>query len=301
MGEQTMQAIRCERCGSGDLAEREGLFVCRCCGAEYAPEEAKGMLPEGVRGTDMEETLKYARKALNREDWEEAEKYYHMAEQNAPYNMEAAFFSSYGKVMLSMRDSDFSERERRFAALNNTISVLGEYYERTSENKENVLFGICYYIGKLFEAGSCVYSTDVGHRAVGSLSWCRKLIESTANAFAAELKQIAQKHDDAYMQELIKKSKAYKFNSGCYIATAVYDSYDCPQVWTLRRYRDDTLAKTWYGRAFIRLYYAVSPTLVKWFGATEWVKRLWKCGLDRMVEDLNACGVKNTSYEDRRR
>lgn len=37
---------------------------------------------------------------------------------------------------------------------------------------------------------------------------------------------------------------------GCYVATAVYGSYDCPQVWTLRRFRDYTLAETWYGRAF---------------------------------------------------
>ena len=35
-------------------------------------------------------------------------------------------------------------------------------------------------------------------------------------------------------------------SGGCYVATAVYGSYDCPQVWTLRRYRDDTLAETWY-------------------------------------------------------
>ena len=41
-------------------------------------------------------------------------------------------------------------------------------------------------------------------------------------------------------------------SGGCYVATAVYGSYDCPQVWTLRRYRDYTLAETWYGRAFIR-------------------------------------------------
>ena len=29
-------------------------------------------------------------------------------------------------------------------------------------------------------------------------------------------------------------------DSGCYIATCVYGSYDCPQVQTLRRFRDDT-------------------------------------------------------------
>ena len=85
----------------------------------------------------------------------------------------------------------------------------------------------------------------------------------------------------------------------CYVATAVYGSYDCPQVWTLRRYRDDTLAKTWYGRAFVRTYYAVSPTLVKWFGETAWFKKLWRGKLDNMVRRLNAEGYENTPYRDK--
>ena len=88
-------------------------------------------------------------------------------------------------------------------------------------------------------------------------------------------------------------------SSGCYVATAVYGSYDCPQVWTLRRFRDYTLAETWYGRAFIRTYYAISPTLVKWFGHTEWFKKMWKGKLDRMVTNLNASGVADTPYEDK--
>lgn len=88
-------------------------------------------------------------------------------------------------------------------------------------------------------------------------------------------------------------------SGGCYVATAVYGSYDCPQVWTLRRFRDYTLAETWYGRAFIHTYYAISPTLVKWFGHTEWFKKMWKGKLDRMVANLNAEGVEDTPYEDK--
>ena len=84
------------------------------------------------------------------------------------------------------------------------------------------------------------------------------------------------------------------------MATAVYGSYDCPEVWTLRRFRDDTLARTWYGRTFIRLYYAVSPTLVKWFGETKWFKKLWKPTLDKMVRKLNNKGVEFTPYNDRK-
>ncbi len=86
---------------------------------------------------------------------------------------------------------------------------------------------------------------------------------------------------------------------GCYVATCVYGSYDCPQVWTLRRYRDDTLGSTWYGRMFIRTYYAISPTLVKWFGNTNWFKKMWKGKLDRMVAKLQSNGVEDTPYEDK--
>lgn len=86
---------------------------------------------------------------------------------------------------------------------------------------------------------------------------------------------------------------------GCYVATCVYGSYDCPEVWTLRRYRDNTLGSTWYGRAFIRTYYAISPTLVKWFGETKWFKKMWKGKLDRMVSRLQREGVESTPYEDK--
>lgn len=88
-------------------------------------------------------------------------------------------------------------------------------------------------------------------------------------------------------------------SGGCYIATCVYGSYDCPQVWTLRRFRDNFLAKTWYGRAFILTYYKISPKLVKWFGQTKWFRRVWKSNLDCMVARLKAKGIKDTPYEDK--
>ena len=106
-----------------------------------------------------------------------------------------------------------------------------------------------------------------------------------------------QKYDVSYNNPFNTEEKPS--TGGCYVATAVYGSYDCPQVWTLRRYRDHTLAETWYGRAFIRFYYAVSPTLVKWFGECVWFKSFWRPRLDKMVESLNRNGVADTPYEDR--
>ena len=102
----------------------------------------------------------------------------------------------------------------------------------------------------------------------------------------------------SHLPEIVARCKK-EIPDGCYIATAVYGSYDCPEVWTLRRFRDRTLATTWYGRTFIRVYYTISPTLVKWFGHTAWFKRIWKRTLDYMVNRLNTRGVKNTPYQDR--
>ena len=86
--------------------------------------------------------------------------------------------------------------------------------------------------------------------------------------------------------------------SGCYVATCVYGSYDCPQVWTLRRYRDYKLAKSVSGRMFIRTYYAISPTIVRLFGDTVWFRKLWRGKLDYVVRKLNTEGYMNTPYSD---
>lgn len=88
-------------------------------------------------------------------------------------------------------------------------------------------------------------------------------------------------------------------NNGCYIATCVYGDYDCPEVWVLRRFRDFTLDSTWYGRCFIKCYYAISPALVKWFGEKKWFKLFWKNRLDVMVGKLKENGVKDTFYQDK--
>ena len=83
------------------------------------------------------------------------------------------------------------------------------------------------------------------------------------------------------------------------MATCVYGSYDCPEVWTLRRFRDYCLTKTWYGRLFIKLYYTISPIIVHIFGKYSFFKEFWRRPLDRMVYRLNAKGFKSTKYDDR--
>lgn len=94
------------------------------------------------------------------------------------------------------------------------------------------------------------------------------------------------------------KSYMNENKQGCYIATCVYGSYDCPEVWTLRRYRDKTLYKNWLGKCFIKGYYFISPKLVSLFGETNWFKQFCKKKLDKFIVKLQSKGYENTKYFD---
>lgn len=313
-----MKALVCEMCNSPHLVKKDGMYVCENCGTRYTVEEAKRMMIDGtvdIQGTVkvdnssfVKKQLTNARRALAKEDWEEVEKYYNRVEEYAPSNIEAVFFSAYGKALLSFTDKEYYKRRQKITVLINSVSVINDYYEITTEDKEAVLRKISDAIEKMYEI-PYVYDPNSYGVSIGSKFWGVRLCNVVRKAFYTELQQIDNVHKDIpYIHELMEKNEhgmpesvpeSIDDSGPCYVATAVYGSYDCPQVWTLRRYRDYTLAETWYGRAFIRTYYAISPTLVKWFGHTEWFKKMWKGTLDRMVNNLNAEGVENTPYKDR--
>ena len=86
--------------------------------------------------------------------------------------------------------------------------------------------------------------------------------------------------------------------TGCYIATLVYGSYDCPQVWVLRRFRDYSLSKNFFGQTFIKVYYVISPIIVKKFGKTKVFNKFLKNILDSFVAKLESKGFENLPYKD---
>ncbi len=106
--------------------------------------------------------------------------------------------------------------------------------------------------------------------------------------------------EELNIDEVNNVSQIKKTNGGCYIATAVYGSYDCPQVWVLRRYRDYSLSQKWCGRAFIRVYYFISPFVVKCFGRTKWFQKFWREKLNKLVDSLKERGIKDTPYCDKK-
>lgn len=140
-----MNRLTCEMCNSTDMVKQDGFFICQSCGTKYSLEEAKKMMIEGtvdIQGTVkvdnssfVEKFIANARRAKEKGDWEEVEKYYNKVEENDPQNIEAIFYSAYGKAMLSLSDGDKFKRKQKFEVLNNSISIIDDFYD-TSKSEE---------------------------------------------------------------------------------------------------------------------------------------------------------------------
>lgn len=194
--------------------------------------------------------------------------------------------SYFDKIVIAVTIYQAAQRRQHFGMIENAFIRL----VNSTNNKEICIYNLTEnYSGSTAMIFGEVYKQDGEWKfnAVGQGTSDNSVVD------------VARRYGINWPQQTTTTTSSSSSSGGCYVATAVYGSYDCPQVWTLRRYRDNTLAETWYGRAFIRTYYAISPTLVKWFGHTEWFKNMWKGKLDRMVADLNSKGVQDTPYQDR--
>lgn len=76
-------------------------------------------------------------------------------------------------------------------------------------------------------------------------------------------------------------------SSGCYVATMVYGSYDAPEVLVLRRFRDNFLAHSVFGRAFIKWYYANSPSFVERYKDSHKINSVIRFLLNGLVKLLS--------------
>ena len=82
----------------------------------------------------------------------------------------------------------------------------------------------------------------------------------------------------------------YQETSGkgaCYIATAVYGSYDSDEVLVLRRFRDEILKPTKVGRKMVAFYYKYSPYLSKKLKLNSIPSNIIKFILNRFIKFLN--------------
>lgn len=344
-------AMKCPGCGADiEMDDSREFGFCTYCGTKVMQDKLVVEHKRNVKIDNSEFVQKYlqnAQRAKQKEDWEETEKYYNLVEQNDPTNIEAIFYSSYGKAKMSLIENDIFKREQCFKVLNNCVSIIDDNYSpEKAEEEEKIIKEIAEDVFNMI-SGDFVFTewkNQYGLVERTTKDKTYQLFFTLAVTFEESIRNIIANDNRKYLHEILiwefsvmclvnyintKAKKRYRIgiikeheeikkidptyvipkadsvkigtkDEGCYVATAVCGSYDCPQVWTLRRYRDIKLSSTWQGRLFIKTYYAVSPTIVKWFGETEWFNRMWKGKLDRMVERLQAEGYESTPYEDRK-
>lgn len=183
-----------------------------------------------------------------------------------------------------------------------------QQYSRVKSTANEMAANILESSQMLFKMGDAINEEFVGdeYNKIMLLCWktgIRFLVDSNIHSVLFDGKQTENRDKMVkkygHMIQVCDGSYKIPSTSGCYVATAVYGSYDCPEVWTLRRFRDNTLAVTWYGRAFIHTYYTISPTLVKWLGHKKWFKKIWKEPLDSLVRKLQSHGIEDTPYNDK--
>jgi tetratricopeptide (TPR) repeat protein len=133
---------------------------------------------------------------------------------------------------------------------------------------------------------------------LGALYLDGKLVSTDLTKAKYWFTKAAEQGNEVAQRNLNRVNERRSSSGCCYVATCVYGSYDCPEVWTLRRFRDLKLSKSWFGKQFIRFYYAVSPKIVELFGNNKWFNRFWKPILDALIRKLQNSGIDSSSYSD---
>lgn len=277
----------------------------------------------------IERLYEAARKAKSANIWESAQNYYTQIFQLDPQSWEAFFFTTYASAMTCT----IAQIEDAATRISNLIQPTIELIkDNVAQDKQKAAYSTivvdCMSAAELLCTSALNHYREHSNVAGTRGDYCRRvyacwrLLRNLADSLidlagkdqvlpiykrmntplfsqfmSVELVDMITNTIKKYEPSYESPVKGVK-TSGCYIATAVYGSYDCQQVWVLRRYRDLILGRTWYGRSFIRTYYAISPRLVAWFGDTVWFKKTWMGILDCIVSNLKTKGIADTPYQD---
>lgn len=281
--------------------------------------------------SELDNLYEIARRARDTNNSENALKYYDQILMKDANSWEAQFYVVYYRAMVCKIAEIGTSGVNINNALGSTLQLVKDYvsegqqeevileiYEKTSEIA-NILFrgaknwydGINYNVRGRFKAQ---YVNHVAPTSHIMFTLGDKLIEIFGDEYTGiavrswiqgiDLNKAGPSTNKQLIQIYSEKVKRYQpdfeapKSGGCYVATCVYGSYDCPEVWTLRRFRDTTLKQSIFGRTFIKCYYATSPTIVKYFGNMKIFNLIFKPLLDKFVNKLQEDGVESTLYID---
>lgn len=301
-----MKQIKCELCGSTDLVKDGGFFVCQYCGAKYSVEEARKMMIEGtvdIQGTvkidnssSVQNYLDNARRARQKEDWEEVEKYYNLVEQNDPKSIEAIFYSAFAKAYLSLFENVSPKRAQIYNVFSNSISVIDDNYDvEKGEENQKLIQQFDSDLWKLYNKSDNYVKTTkilVANAAISFIDSLKNITmiddqllywkiiyeheryiasnnavdSGTRKKFSQEAAVIAAKIQERDPSSEIK-NVPQTGNGGCYLTTACVEQRglpdDCDELTTLRLFRDGYMKAQPGGKEDILEYYEKAPRIVE--------------------------------------
>lgn len=274
----------------------------------------------------LENLYQLARRAKDNNNADDAIKYYELILLDDVNSWEAELYKTYFRAMVCTTNNFTTmiapikscistvftiikkniENENEFENnLNEAVSAFetiisafcalaNEHYKNDNKEREKIVTECSFamlYLGDRIESffGDKKYAINL------SVKIWKSALNLIYTAYAPSPMHISASHNTVISSALVKEysSRIEKYDSsfeikkGCFIATAVYGSYDSLEVVTLRQYRDNVLEESLCGRMFINIYYATSPTFVKWFGNSKWFKTALRFILDNLIERLN--------------
>lgn len=141
----------------------------------------------------------------------------------------------YEDIDISIRQNYTQEMVNNCFSATNIMYTLGDNIDSIFESIEglNNFAVLAWKSGIILHSGIMRYLTQKDSNKAHIMTYATKI----------------QKYESTYQLPEIDENTT---NGGCYIATAVYGSYDCPHVWILRRYRDSVLSKNMVRKNFYK-------------------------------------------------
>lgn len=120
------------------------------------------------------------------------------------------------------------------------------------ERSQSLLMGVYEHVFKRFEEFTFRYSEIVNKPK-------ELTFETDATVELNFSLDLPKNFEREFSEEFDKASR--RASGQCFVATAVYQSPDAPEVQILRRWRDSELSRSLYGRLLIYVYYSVGRPL----------------------------------------